>query len=67
MYEMRFDDMTTLTLETHLERGSGPLRSMQMIATFSPNMLSKFFIMLIQMDETFMLSMLKMIVIFIKL
>ena len=31
----------TLTLETHLERGRGPLRSMQMIATFSPNMLNK--------------------------
>ena len=31
--------MTTQTLETHLERGNGPLRSMQMIATFSPNML----------------------------
>ena len=30
----------TLTLETHLERGRGPLRSMQMIATFSPNMLN---------------------------
>ena len=30
-----------LTLETHLERGRGPLRSMQMIATFSPNMLNK--------------------------
>ena len=35
---MRYD---TLTLETHLERGRGPLRSMQMIATFSPNMLNK--------------------------
>ena len=31
--------MTKQTLETHLERGNGPLRSMQMIATFSPNML----------------------------
>ena len=31
----------TPTLETHLERGRGPLRSMQMIATFSPNMLNK--------------------------
>ena len=45
----RFDDMTTLTLETHLERGRGPLRSMQMIATFSPNMLSKFLIIKLMM------------------
>ena len=47
--------MSSLTLETHLERGRGPLRSMQMIATFSPNMLSKVMmkvvelVMLIQM------------------
>ena len=70
--------MTTLTLETHLERGSGPLRSMQMIATFSPNMLSNFLmelmmmmvkdlIMMIRMYAIFMLSVLKMIVAFINL
>ena len=70
--------MTTQTLETHLERGNGPLRSMQMIATFSPNMLSNFLmelmmrmvkdlIMMIRIYATFMLSVLKMIVAFINL
>ena len=56
MSKVRYGDMSTLTLETHLERGRGPLRSMQMIATFSPNMLSKVMmkvvemVMLVQMD-----------------
>ena len=47
--------MTTLTLETHLERGSGPLRSMQMIATFSPNMLSKFLMKMVMMKMMIMM------------
>ena len=50
-----YDVMITLTLETHLVRGRGPLRSMQMIATFSPNMLSKFLMKMVMMKMMIMM------------
>ena len=56
-----YDVMITLTLETHLVRGRGPLRSMQMIATFSPNMLSKFVMKMMVMMMMMIMMMMMMI------
>ena len=55
-----YDVMITLTLETHLVRGRGPLRSMQIIATFSPNMLSKLLIKMMVMMMRMMMMMMMM-------
>ena len=63
-----YDVMITLTLETHLVRGRGPLRSMQIIATFSPNMLSKLLIkMMVMMMRMMMMMMTKALMMMIML